>query len=101
MSYEPPLKITIPLPREIEKGFGINSTGRYGGNLRVRCTNREYDLIKHEADKLDISLAMFGRWCAVFVASRLLEHRKANSTDMSVGDEDEFDTTDIRASLRR
>ena len=46
MSYEPPLKITIPTPSEFELGYGVNSTGKRGGNLRVRCTNKEYDAIK-------------------------------------------------------
>jgi len=90
MSYEPPLKITIPTPGEIPKGFGPNSTGKRGGNLRVRCTNAEYDRMQEEAGLLGISLAMFTRWCAVQVADKLLEHRDTSSTSMSIG-EDETD----------
>lgn len=86
MEYEPPLRIAIATPNEIPKGFGINSTGKRGGNLRVRCTNAEYDAIAEEANLLGISLAMFCRWCAIQVAEKLQEHREAESTDMSIGD---------------
>lgn len=88
MSYEPPLRIYIPAPNEIPKGFGPNSTGKRGGNLRVRCTNAEYDAIQIEAAKLSISLAMFTRWCAVHTAQQLREHRETESTSMSIGDEE-------------
>ena len=88
MTYEPPLKITITTPDVIEQGFGPNSTGGKGGNLRVRCTNAEYDRIQEEAIRLGITLAMFCRWCSIQVAERLQEHREANSTDMSAGEEE-------------
>lgn len=89
MSYEPPLKITIPVPTEIPAGFGPNSTGRRGGNLRVRCTNAEYDALKVEATKLGITLAMFCRWSAIHVGKALEAHREAESTSMEAGEEDE------------
>jgi hypothetical protein len=89
MSYEPPLKIAISIPTQIPKGRGINSTGHYGGNLRVRCTNKEYDLIQEESKYLEISLAMFCRYCAVETAKKLREHREGNSTSISIGEEDE------------
>jgi len=88
MSYEPPLKITVPTPSEFELGYGVNSTGKRGGNLRVRCTNKEYDAIKHEAYLLGISLAMFTRWCAVHVAANLKKHRDTKSTSMTIGEEE-------------
>ncbi len=88
MSYEPPLSITIPAPNEIPVGFGPNSTGKYGGNLRVRCTNAEYDMIQFEAAAMGISLAMFTRWCAVHVAGKLQQHREAASTSSTLGEED-------------
>ena len=88
MSYEVPLRIAIPIPTEFPIGYGVNSTGKRGGNLRVRCTNKEYDAIRHEASLLGISLAMFTRWCAVHVAANLLIHREASSTSMSVGEEE-------------
>jgi hypothetical protein len=88
MSYEPPLKIAIPTPNEFPQGYGVNSTGKRGGNLRVRCTNKEYDAIKHEASLLGISLAMFTRWCAVHVAANLTKHRKTLSTSMFIGEEE-------------
>lgn len=87
MSYEPPLRIHIPTPNEIPQGFGPNSTGKRGGNLRVRCTNNEYDAISYEAANLGISLAMFCRWCAVHVAQKLKKHRDMSSTASSIGDE--------------
>ena len=90
MSYEPPLKITITTPDEIPQGFGPNSTGKRGGNLRVRCTNAEYDAIKHEATLLGVTLAMFTRWCAVHVSEKLKIHRDTASTSISIGDDDEF-----------
>ena len=88
MPYEMPLRIAIPIPTELPVGYGVNSTGKRGGNLRVRCTNKEYDAIRHEASLLGISLAMFTRWCAVHVAANLLRHREASSTSMSVGEDD-------------
>ena len=88
MSYEPPLKITIPIPTSFPVGRGVHSTGKRGGNLRVRCTNAQYDAIQLEAAYLKVSLATFCRWCAVHVASQLREHRKAQSTSISIGDED-------------
>ena len=87
MSYEPPIKIMITTPSEIPQGFGPNSTGKRGGNLRVRCTNSEYDMIQIEAAELGISLATFCRWCAVHAAEQLKKHRDAGSTDESVEEE--------------
>ena len=87
MSYEPPLKITITTPNEIPQGFGPNSTGGRGGNLRVRCTNAEYDAIQVEAGRLGLSLAMYTRWCAVHVGQQLKAHRDEMSTSISIGEE--------------
>ena len=92
MTYEPPLKITIPTPSEIPQGFGPNSTGGKGGNIRVRCTNAEYYLIMYEAAKLGLSLAAFVRWSAVKVADRLVNHRITKSISIEAGNEDEQDT---------
>ena len=89
MAYEPPLRVTIALPNEFPRSFGINSTGKRGGNLRIRCTNKEYDAIQLEATRINISLAMFCRSCIVQVAMGLLEHREESSTSISVGEEDE------------
>ncbi len=88
MSYEPPVLIEIPLPAELPIGRGANSTGKRGGNLRVRCTNKEYDMIQKEADILELSLAMFCRWSITQVASQLYKHRTEQSTAMKVGDPD-------------
>ena len=89
MSYEPPVKVTIPIPSNFAVGYGVNATGKRGGNLRVRCTNKQYDAINAEAKLLGLTLATFCRWCAVHVAGKLLEHREALSTSASIGDEDE------------
>ena len=89
MSYDPPYKISIPTPSEIPKGFGPNSTGKRGGNLRIRCTNAEYDMLAEESAELGISIANFGRWCSVQVAQKLKEHRLSNSTAQTVGDNDD------------
>ena len=89
MSYEPPLKITISTPTTIPNSYGINSTGKRGGNLRVRCTNAEYDAIQHEAKLLGITLAMFTRWCAIQVTEKLRLHRVAQDTSISTGEDDE------------
>jgi hypothetical protein len=91
MSYEPPLKVTIPIPSQIPFSYGPNSTGKRGGNLRVRCTNAEYDALQHEAKLLGLSLATFCRWSAVHVGQELLKHRESLSTDMVAGEEDGHD----------
>jgi hypothetical protein len=101
MAYEPPLRIAIATPSEIPHGFGPNSTGKRGGNLRVRCTNAEYDAISAEALRLNITLATFCRWCAVHVASKLKEHREAQSTDVSIGDDYDARRQDVRSRTRR
>ena len=89
MSYDPPYKVSIPTPSEIPKGFGPNSTGKRGGNLRIRCTNAEYDMLAEESAELGISIANFGRWCSVQVAQKLREHRLNNSTAQTVGEDNE------------
>ena len=73
MSYKPPLKITIPIPMKIPVNRGVNATGKRGGNLRVRCTNAEYD--------------MFCRWSSLKVAQQLEEHRLSNSNSTTVGED--------------
>lgn len=93
MAYEPPLRIAIPIPSKIPRGFGINSTGKRGGNLRIRCTDKEYDAIQLEARHLDVSLANFCRWSIVHVAKMLREHRLTSSTTMSIGEEDAIPRT--------
>lgn len=90
MVYEPPVKITIPTPSFIPHGRGINSTGKRGGNLRIRCTNKEYDMIQAEAVELGLSLANFCRWCAIQVSLGLIKHRETESNSMSAGDGNEL-----------
>ena len=99
MSYEPPLRISISAPNEMPQGFGPNSTGKRGGNLRVRCTNAEYDAVKKEANLLGLTLAMFSRWSIVHVAQELKQHRDKASTSILAGDED--DTEKQRKRTRK
>jgi|TARA_R110000822_G_scaffold261030_1_gene385793 uncharacterized protein (DUF1778 family) len=91
MSYKTPNQITITTPNKMPIGFGPNSTGNRGGNLRVRCTDKEYDAIKLEAELLNITLATFTRWCAVHAAQTLLEYRTAHMISDSIGVENEYD----------
>ncbi len=100
MSYEPPVIIEIPLPGQLPIGRGASSTGKRGGNLRVRCTNKEYDMIQQEAGGLDLSLAMFCRWCIVHAAQQLRRHRREQSTNMRVGDPDASRATRKKPSKR-
>ena len=100
MAYEPPLKIEIPIPSNIPMGRGVNSTGKRGGNLRVRCTNSEYDAIQVEAANLNLSLAMFCRWSIVHVAKQLTKHRNEQSTDITVGDIDDPRERAIEAAIK-
>ena len=85
-SYEPPLQITISLPSKFVKTYGPESTGHYGGNLRVRCTDKEYELVRELADDLQISIACFTRSCAVQVARILQKHKLDQHTSMMAGD---------------
>lgn len=89
------MKITIPTPSELVRRRGIYSTGKYGGNLRVRCTNLEYDLICSEARHLGISASGFTRWCTVRVAELLKNHRDQhlNTTEAEDDLEEPIDVT--------
>ena len=77
MSY--PNNISIPLPSSIPRARGVHSTGGFGGNIRVRCSDQEKLLVQSEAKELGLTLASFSRWCIVHAASILKEHR--NATD--------------------
>ena len=88
MKYDPPIKLYIPLPSPFPIGRGPNATSSFGGNLRVRCTDEEYNLIQLEAYLLGLSLAGFSRWCILHAAKALKKHREEESTSDSAGDED-------------
>lgn len=77
--YDPPIKVTIPAPSEIPRARGPNSTGKYGGNLRVRCSNQEYDLVFDEAALLGVTPSNFCRWCIVQTALAMRAHRLSQS----------------------
>ena len=86
MEYDPPLNIKIPRPCPIPRARGHRSTTGYGGNLRVRCTNDEYSLVQSEAAELGLPIAAFSRWCIVYAANALKEHRNARSSDLTAGE---------------
>ena len=77
--YDPPIKVSIPIPSHIPQARGIHATSGYGGNLRVRCTNDEYDLAQEEAKRLGLTLAGFCRWSIIHVAEALNRHRNEQS----------------------
>lgn len=80
--YDPPLKITIPYPSHIPRRRGINSSAHRGGNLRVRCSNAEYDFIQREAELCGLSLAGYCRWVIIQTARALKSHRDENLDTM-------------------
>jgi hypothetical protein len=82
--YDPPLLLRIPLPSEIPRSKGPDATSGYGGNLRIRCTDEEYNMIKEEAALLDLTTANFCRWVILHSASALRKHREEDSEDYKV-----------------
>lgn len=74
----PPLKITIPVPSYIPPKPGMHSTSKYGGNLRIRCSNAELDMVQEEADKLGLTTSGFCRWCITRVALALRQYQERN-----------------------
>ena len=86
MPYELPLSITIPIPSEYARGRGINAVTGYGSNVRMRCTNYEYDIVKEVATEMGIPLASFSRWCVVHCAKALRKHKMTQSTDDNAGE---------------
>lgn len=96
MSYDGPIRIFIPVPCEIPRARGANSTGSYGANLRVRCTPQEYDRVRQEADALGITMSGFCRWVINHAAEALHEHRRLNLQTDNAGDTDERNATEER-----
>jgi hypothetical protein len=88
-NYDPPIKVTIPTPGTFTIGYGPHSTGGRGGNMRARCTNKEYELLEQEAAALGITLANFVRWSAWQVARQLHKHRTEQMTSDEIGIEDD------------
>jgi len=78
MTY--PKTISIPLPQDIPRARGIHSTGGFGGNLRVRCTDDEKLLVQSIANDLGITMSSFSRWCIVHSAQSLKEHQNATTS---------------------
>ena len=86
MAYDPPVKVFIPTPSRMPPGRGDDATSHRGGNLRIRCTDTEYDCAMIEARELGLSLAGFSRWCVVEVSKALRKHRDEQSDDYSTGE---------------
>jgi len=84
MTYDPPLNLSIPLPCSIPRARGLHSTGGFGGNLRVRCTDDEKLLVQSEAHKLGLTLSSFSRWCIIHAAQSLKEHRNVTTGNIGV-----------------
>lgn len=93
-TYTPPIKVSIPTPCEIPRARGPNAVTGYGGNLRIRCSDAEYDLIKEEARQLGFGIAAFGRWTMTHVARVLKEHREKQLTSDYAGEDDEPSSKD-------
>lgn len=66
-----PMRCIIPTPVYAPRARGMHSTGRFGHNLRVRCSVEDFQLIETEAKRIGIPVAMFVRHCAVFTAEYL------------------------------
>ena len=79
--YEPPLKIFIPLPSKMKRALP-HSAGTYGSNMRVRCTDAEYDLVEREAEAIGLTTSSFARWCITRTAIALRNHRDKSSTSI-------------------
>ena len=84
MTY--PNSISIPLPQDIPRARGIHSTGGFGGNLRVRCTDDEKLLVQSVANSLGITMSGFSRWCIVHVAKSIKEHDNATNSNSRSGE---------------
>ncbi len=78
-TYTPPIKLILPLPSYSAKLDHNIST--YGGNMRIRCSDKDYDMIRYEAEELGLTIASFGRWTLRYMAIALKKHREANSSD--------------------
>jgi hypothetical protein len=78
MSNDLPLTITIPVPTPRPRARGIHSTGRYGTNLRVRCTFEDRDMIQKACEHLGIEESAFLRWTSVYAAKAILDVVTAN-----------------------
>ena len=87
--YDPPLKITIPLPTEPPILRGIHATTKSGGNLRVRCSNAEYALIQQEAAKIGMTISAFMRIVGRSVARALKDHRVNGSNSIATETRDD------------
>lgn len=95
-NYDTPIKVTIPVPSEIPRARGLNSTSNYGGNLRIRCTDKEYDLVFDEALRLGVTPSNFCRWSIVQTALALRDHRELNSKDDTAEKPDTVEAFGVR-----
>lgn len=64
--------IAVPIPQYITRGTGQNST-EHARPLRYRVTSIERDMILRAAEACDCTVGNFSRWCAYWVAKRVIE----------------------------
>lgn len=76
------LTITIPMPSDIPRARGVNSTGRFNDSLRVRMSQADRELIEGEAELLGMSYSMFVRWCAIYAAAALRRRRDGERVEV-------------------
>lgn len=88
-NYQSPIRVTIPVPCEIPRARGAASTGSYGGNMRIRCTTGEYDLVQEEAEALGLGISGFCRWVITHSAKALREHRLNQLKSIGAGEDND------------
>lgn len=76
--YQPPLSLTIPIPHQRERAYGVNST-TYDGARRfyVRLNPAETKAIEEAAALLDIPVATFMQSLSVAAAEAVKGHYNA------------------------
>lgn len=76
--YQPPLSLTIPIPHQRERSYGVHST-TYEGARRfyVRLNPSETKSIEEAAALLDIPVATFMQSLSVAAADQVKEHYNA------------------------
>ncbi len=69
------LSVTIPIPCDIPRARGIQSTQQFGRSVRARIHDDELEFIKQEAAEIGVTVSAFVRWCAVQTAKELYRVR--------------------------
>jgi CYTH domain-containing protein len=80
-----PLTLTIPLPHHQPRTRGIYATGRFGANIRVRCSSQDAELVTKAAAALGMSESEFIRFVMTHAAAQLLEAVNGDADDPREG----------------